>query len=141
VSRPGGAPRVHNRIRLLPSVTGHPRDRSAPRHDPAHPEEHRDLLCCQLPHDVPVLITTAFVRLELDATWCPYAGAGGDVHAREREAVMRAQQKLNPPKNWTHTTLPSVAAAPPWLNEELGGDGGVEPPEDVVDMWRFRGSG
>jgi hypothetical protein len=73
--------------------------------------------------------------LELDATRCPLADAGDDVHAREREAVMRAQQQLNPLRNWTHTTLPSVAAAPPWLNEELGGDGGVEPPEDAVDMW------
>jgi hypothetical protein len=52
---------------------------------------HHDLLYCQLPHDVPVLITAPFVRLELDATGRPRASAGSDVHAREREVVMRAQ--------------------------------------------------
>jgi len=53
------------RARLLPSVTGHHRDRSAPRQDPTHREEHCDLLPCELPQDLPVLFSI-LIWLELD---------------------------------------------------------------------------
>jgi hypothetical protein len=131
-------------LRFISSVTDHPRGRSAPRHDPAHPEEHCDLLRRELPHDLPILVTTALVRLELDAAGCPRAGAGGSVHAEEqceraggrhaRAAAVEPPEELDPPGA-------PVRHRGSFVAKELGGDGGAEPPEDVVEVRRRRRRG
>jgi hypothetical protein len=127
----------HNGLRFLTSVAPDPGGRTAPRHDPAHPEERRDLLRRELTNNLAVIAVT---RLELHAAGRPGVGAGRGVHAeQQRERLRRRRARAASVEPLEEAQPPGVSAFS--VAEEEGGDGGAEAREEGVEVGRGRGSG
>lgn len=115
-------------------TTRNPGSRTAPRHDPAHPEQHGDLPRRQLPHDLPLATGAVLVRVELKAAGSTRVGAGRGVHAEEqrqrlRRRNARAAAVESPEEPEPAGRVPRGAD----VGEEERGDGGAEAGDEVVE--------